>query len=141
VEHLDDRRAPRFAQRQSGDAGQPVVRVDEVVVQRLVPAKRLDAGHELIQVAVDFLARHRGLGPGTQVDHTCALTHVHDPRNRRILGSRENVDVSAHAAQLAGRLSHVDVHAARLLAARRCQRTGVNGQHRDAKLHGRTLTW
>ena len=140
VEHLDHWRAPPLPQLERGHAGQPVVRVDEVVAEVLGLAELVDAGHELGQVLVHHLARHRPLRPGREMDHPRVVAEGHDAADARILRAGEHVHLDAHPTQLARGLAHVHVHPARLLGAQRGQRAGVDGQHRDAQVHGDTRT-
>ena len=133
VEHLHQRHAPERAQRQPGDAGEPVVAVQQVVVEAVGEAPRLDAFHELVEMLVHALARHGRLRPRRQVDHARPLGQTHDARNVGILRAREHVDHGAHARQLARELAHVHVHTARFLASERGKRTRVHAEHRDAQ--------
>ena len=139
VEHLHERHGPPPAQRQAHGARQPVVRVDQVVVGAGSDPEGLHTVHELVEVLEHALARHGRLRAGRQVHDAHALGQRHDPRDRRVLRAREDVGLHAHARQLAGQLAHVHVHAARLLAAQRGQRTGVHAEHRDPQAHG--CTW
>ena len=113
------------------------MRVDQVVLESLLAPELLHARHEVAQVGVHVLARHRGLGPCSEMDDARPVPHLHDARDGGVLRAGEHVDVRAHAAQLAGRLADVDVHPARLLAAGRGEGARVHGQDRDPQLHGR----
>ena len=135
VEHLHQRHPPARAQRQSHHAGEPVVAVQEVVLDAVGEAPRLDAVHEFLEVGVDALARHRRLRPRRQVDHARAVGQTHHARDGGVLRAREHVHGRAHARQLARELAHVDVHAARLLAAERGERARVHAEHRDPEAH------
>jgi hypothetical protein len=126
VEHLHEWGAPRLAQPQAGHAGEPVVRVDQIVGQALIERELLHPGRELLEVRVHRLAGHRGLGPRWQVHHPRARTQLDHPRDGGVLGAGEDVDVHAHPPELARDLPHVHVHAARLLAPERGQGAGVD---------------
>src|SRR2546421_8210592 len=67
------------------------------------------------------------------MDDARALAQTHDLRDGGILRAREDVDGGAHARELPRQLTHVDVHAARLLAAKRGERARVDAEHGDAK--------
>jgi hypothetical protein len=135
VKHLHDGHRPALLQPEPGDPGEPVVRVDQVVVDRPGDPPRLDAVDELVQVLVDADAGHWRFVSRRQMDDTGALTERHHTRNRRVLRAREDVDRHPHASELARDLAHVHVHPARFLAAQSGQRTGVHAEHRDVQVH------
>src|SRR4029077_12343950 len=137
---LHERSAPLLPQPQPGDAGEPVVGVDQVVRDAALPRELLDARRELAQMGVDRLARHRSLRARGQVHHAGARPQLHHPGNGRVLRAGEHVDVQPHAAELARDLAHVDVHAPRLLAAESGEGAGVHREHRDREVHRATLT-
>ena len=114
--------------------------MDDVVVDPLGPAMRLDALDELGQVSVLHLARHGRLGARGQMDDARALPQWGDAGDRGVLRTREDVHGDAHAPELARRLANVDVHAARFLASERSQGAGVDAEHGDAEAHDVTRT-
>ena len=140
VEHLHDRHRPARLEPERRDAGEPVVGVDQVIVDRPRDAPRLDSVDELVKVIVDAHPGHRGFVARRQVDHASALAEGHHAGDRRVLRAREDVDRHPHAAELARNLPDVHVHPARFLAAQRGQRARVHAQHRDVQVH-RILTW
>src|SRR5437870_3581039 len=139
VKHLEHRRRAAGLERERGDAGEPVVSVDQVIVDRPRDTPRLDAVDKLVEMVVDALAGHRRLVARRQVDHAGSLAELHHPRDRRVLRAREDIDGDAHAPELARYLAHVDVHPAGFLPAESGQRAGVDAEHRDAQAH-RILT-
>ena len=135
VEHLEHRHAPALTERDARDSREPVVSVNQVVLDPSRDPPCLDAIDELVEVIVDALARHRRLRSRRQVHHPRALAQRNDAADRRILRAREDVDREAHAPELTAELAHVHVHAARLLAAEDGERTRVHAQHGDAQAH------
>ena len=140
MEHLHERDTPALAQLETGHAGEPVVRVNHVVVYPFGPAVRLDTLDELRQIRVDGMALERRLWSRGEMDDARALAEIGHPGDRRVLGAREDVHIHAHAAELSRRLAHVHVHPARLLAPEGGEGAGVDAEDGDAQAHGRTLT-
>ena len=136
VEHLENRHRPAVSEPQRGHPRQPVVGVDQVVLDAAREAPRLEPVDELVEVGVDLGARQRRLGPRREVDHLHAWAHADDTRDGAVLRPREDVHLDAHPPELARELAHVDVHPARLLRAERGERARVEAEHRDAEVHG-----
>jgi hypothetical protein len=55
-----------------------------------------------------------------------------DARLAIILRAGENIDSNALPAKLSAGVPHIDIHAARLLAAQQSQRTGMHAEHSNA---------
>lgn len=106
--------------------------VDQVVADALIVCELKDAVHELRDVVGQFPLRQRDLGAGRHMDDAVAVAEVvQNVRDVLILRAREHVHVDAHWAEIARQVADVDVHPAGVLAAERCQRTGVIGKHGD----------
>ena len=113
--------------------GEPVVRVHDVVVPRLVVG--LGAQHpggERAQLGGQVVLVQALVGPRGDVAHQYAGGERHRRRVGRGGGPGEDLDLDAAAGQVQSRLQDVDVQSARVTGSRLCQRRGVHGQHRDA---------
>ena len=140
VEHLHERHAPALAKLEPRHAREPVVPVDDVVVDALVPPMLFHAFDELAQVLVDGRAPDGRLRPHGQVDDARAVPKLRHAGNAGILRPREDVHGHPHAAELTRGLAHVHVHAARLLPAEGGKGTRVDAEHGHAQAHGATWT-
>lgn len=119
VHGVDERDAPPLLHRPAGLAGQPVVRVEQVVVAGLVARLGAqDAGREAAQVPgqlglVQLLER-----PGDDVADEDAGGELDDGRQGPRRGAGEDVDLDAALGEPLGHLDDVDVHAARVAGPR-----------------------
>src|SRR5437667_12073189 len=112
--------------------------MDDVVVDALGPAMRLDTLDELGQMGMNRVPLDGRVGPRGQMDHSRPCPGVDHAWNGRVLGAREDVHGHPHARELPRRLAHVDVHASRLLAPEGGQGAGVDAEDGDAEAHERT---
>ncbi len=136
VEHVQDRRAhPKVRERSGGQSRHPVVAVDHIIADALLVRELKDAVHELRDVICQLAFRHRNLRPCGNMDDAVAEAEVvQNVRDVLILRAREHVHVDAHLAETARQVADVNVHPAGVLAAERCQRTGVIGKHGDVHI-------
>ncbi len=129
---LDERNAPAFRRHGRDLAGQPVVRVQQVIAAGrevgLGPqhpeGERADLAGQ--GVLVEFLER-----AGHHVADEHAGYQLHRGRRFRADRAGEDLDLDAAAGQLLGHLDHVDVEAARVAGARLVERRGVHADGRD----------
>ena len=133
VHRVHQRHAPAVAGQRADLPGEPVVRVDRVVVagqvaglgphhltgERAQLAGQLALGHPLERTRVDVADQD-------------VVGDLHDRRQGRGRRAREDVHRDVAAGQLPGELDDVDVHAARVPGAGLVQRGGVQADHRDA---------
>ena len=110
--------------------------VDQVVAGAGVVAVALDVAGELRQVVDDGVLVAVAGRAGIDVDDASVLADLDDVRHVRVLAPGEDVRLHAEAAEAATELTDVDVHAARLPAAERGQRAGVNAQDGDTQHPG-----
>ena len=137
VHRVHERHAPAVGGQPADLAGEPVVRVDEVVVAgRRVRGDAHHPGGEGAQLAREVLLGQALVGAGRHVPHDDARLDLDDGRLGGARGAGEEVDGDAATGELAGDLEHVDVHAAGVALAGLGQRGGVHGDHRDP-LQGR----
>ena len=88
---------------------------------------------ELVQVVVDQVLVVGLLGPGGQVDDARLVAQaIADARDGGVLRAGEYIDGQPPPAQLTCQLAHIDVHPARLLAAKGGERAGMHAEHRNA---------
>ena len=129
---VDEGHAPAVAGEPAHLAGEPVVRVDDVVVAGLVPGlgPQDPAVNAQSWLGRSFLPRPSN-GPAatcrTSTPGASAATGGCSDDG----GAGEDLDRDAAAGHPGGRLHDVDVHAARVAGARLLQRRGVHGKHAD----------
>ena len=95
------------------------------------PAEALHLLDERVEVLGERGPRKGGRAR-RDVDDASPHPRGDDLRDRGVLAAGEDVHLEADPAQLPGQLADVDVHPARLLAAERGQRAGVQREQRDA---------
>ncbi len=130
---VDERDGPALGGHPADLTGEPVVRVDGVVVARLV--RRLDpheAGGERAQLGRQIVLAQALVRTGGDVAHQHAGREGDDRRQLAAGRAREDLDLDAAGRQLAGELDDVDVHAAGVTGAGLVERRGVHRQHRHA---------
>ena len=135
VKHLDDGCPPGGAQALGHHARQPIVAVDDVVAAVVGLGVGEHACHELIQVVVDLVGFQGGLWAGGDMNHAAVGSQLMaEAGSAGVLDAGEHLDKVAPAGELAGEITHVDIHAPCFLAAKCRQGTGMDAEHADA--HG-----
>ena len=111
--------------------GEPVVRVDDVVVARLVLGLLAQhRGGERAELGGQLLLAEALERAGADVPDGDAGAHLDDGRQVAGRGAGEDVDGDAAGGQAAGDLDDVDVHAAGVARAGLVERAGV---HREGR--------
>jgi hypothetical protein len=96
----------------------------------------LDVAGKLRQIIDDGVLVAVARGTGVHVDDAGVVADLDDGWDVWILTSGEDVRLHAESAEAATQLTDVDVHPARLPAAQRRQRAGVNAQDGDTQHPG-----
>ena len=131
VRGVDERHAPPVAGEPADLAGEPVVRVDDVVVARLVLGLLAqDGGGEGAQLGGELLLAEALERAGADVADRHARAHLDDRREVAGGGAGEDVDLDAAGGEAAGGLDDVDVHAAGVAGAGLVERAGVHRERR-----------
>lgn len=133
VRGVDERDAPAVAGEPADLAGEPVVRVDDVVEARLVLGLLAqDGSGEGAQLRGELLLAEALERAGADVAHRHARAHLDHRREVAGGGAGEDVDLDAAGGQAAGGLDDVDVHAAGVAGAGLVERARVHRQRGHA---------
>ena len=132
VRGVHQRHRPAVAGQPADLAGEPVVRVHDVVVAGLVGGLGAQhPGRERAQLRRQVMLVETLERAGDHVAHQHAGRHPHRRRVGRRRRAGEDLDLDAAAGHVQRRLQDVDVHAAGVSGTRLRQRRGVHRQHRD----------
>ena len=132
VEHGHVGHAPTAAEEGADPAGEPVVRVDRVVSEALPLLEGQQAAQELRQVGVDVILGEELPVARLQMDNANVVMGGGYLRVAGVVPAREDVDLDPATGHLCAEHADVDVHAARLLVARREQGAAVDADNGDA---------
>jgi hypothetical protein len=133
VRGVDERDAPAVAGEPADLAGEPVVRVDDVVEARLVLGLLAqDGGGEGAELRGELLLAEALERAGADVAHRHARAHLDHRREVAGGGAGEDVDLDAAGGKAAGGLDDVDVHAAGVAGAGLVERARVHRQRGHA---------
>ena len=110
VKHDDQRRVPVLLEQVAGPAGQPVVRVNEVVVRALTNRERGDVAGELRQVAEEAVLVDRLGRAGFHLDQPNACVDLDHLRSDWIGPACEDVYGNAPRREMAAAARRVDQH-------------------------------
>ena len=83
VEHVDEGRAPAFAESQAEEAGEPVMAVDDVVGEAFGALEGEEVVLEVAEVAVEVAAAFDAFGAGAKVDDADVGSGFDDVAGRR----------------------------------------------------------
>ncbi len=131
VHRVHQRDAPALGCQPADLAGEPVVRVDEVVVAR--PVTCLGAQHpvgEGAELGREVLLEQALVRPGGDVPDEHTGGELDGRRVVRADRPGEHLDLDVELGEALGQLDDVDVHPARVTGAGLVQRRGVHAQHR-----------
>ncbi len=132
VHGVDERHLPAVVGEPPDLAGEPVVRVDEVVVALGgVGGRAHDAGGKGAQLARQVLLAEPLVRPRRDVAHEHPgrqLDHRVEVGRRR---AGEDLHLDAAPGELAGHLDDIDVQATGISRAGLLERRGVHAEHRD----------
>src|SRR4029079_9254050 len=130
VEHEHHRRFPEGTERLRDHPGEPVVRVDDVVLYALGHREEdARAGERWNQFVEPILVQRRGR-TDIEVDDPGSRRNLLDRGSVGISLAREDVDGYAGLRNVDGKVANIDVHPAGILAAEGRERAGVHGDHR-----------
>ncbi len=125
--------APALGGEPADVAGEPVVRVDQVVVAGAVTGPRLHhAVREGAQLGGEVLLRQALVGAGVDVADEDAGGELDGGRQAAGGRAREDLDLDVDRGEALREFHDVDVHAAGVAGAGLVERRGVHGEHGDA---------
>ena len=118
VHRVDQRHLPTVLREASDLSRQPVVRVDQVEVPRLMLGlDAQDAGREWAEQRRQVFLRHRLERASRDMPHQDARGQLDRGRQRTGSRPREDLDLHAKGSESTRSLDDVDVHAARVTGA------------------------
>ena len=129
VRHVHDGEIKGGTKAHRYPAGEPVVTVDEIVLQIVVTDKVQHPVHEFGQMVQDTVFAVRCCRACRQVNDTRAVRKINHSGIARILAAGIYVHSDAQIAQMPAQLANVDIHATGFAAAQSGQWTAVHAEH------------
>ena len=115
-----------------GEAGEPVVRMDQVIGRAAARDHAAHGGGELRHESIDRLAIEGSRRTGRHVEDGDVVRAADLLRGVGVVAAGEDIDLIAEVSELAGEFADVDVHPARLGRARLGQGGGVGANEGQA---------
>ncbi len=129
MEHMDERGLQVPVKPQPSPARQPVVAVNDIVVDFFCPHHIDHSLAELWKMEPDPVLVIGGLWTRRNVDYPSAPAQGNDSVHPRVLRPGKDIDLDPLASKLTSYLSDINVHAPCLLPPQRRQGTCMNTDH------------